>query len=179
VADERALPVVVQDAVRDSDAVASVSDIKEAVVVVLIMVAIGAELNVVNPDIVSGLDTNGIASFGENIGDLHITDDDIALLVDTEADTDERRTSLAEDSFVGADPDGNVTGDCSGDVDDRSGVAGQSRGESRETGHGGDSAALSTSSSRSITSGSGISWCSPLSDLSRCSQNKRSESQSK
>lgn len=51
VPDERRFPVVVQVGVGDGDEVSGVGDVEKAVVVVLVMVAVGGEVEVVDPDV--------------------------------------------------------------------------------------------------------------------------------
>lgn len=51
VADERGLPVVVEEGVGDSDEVSGVGDVKKTIVVVLVVVTVGGEVEVVDPDI--------------------------------------------------------------------------------------------------------------------------------
>lgn len=70
VSDQRSLPVIMQIRVRDRDGVDTVSEIKQAIVVILVMVAVGPELDVVNPNAVGRLDGEGVAGIGENFVDL-------------------------------------------------------------------------------------------------------------
>lgn len=51
VSDEGCLPVVVDEGVGDGDPVSSVSDVQESVIVVLVVVEVGREINVINPDV--------------------------------------------------------------------------------------------------------------------------------
>lgn len=51
VADEGGLPVVVDEGVGECDVVSSVGHIEESIVVVLVVVTVGGEINVINPDI--------------------------------------------------------------------------------------------------------------------------------
>ena len=51
VADERGLPVVVEEGVGDGNEVSGVGDVKETIVVVLVVITVGGEVEVVDPDI--------------------------------------------------------------------------------------------------------------------------------
>jgi hypothetical protein len=51
VSDERCLPVVVDEGVGEGDVVGCVGNIEETVIVVLVVIAVGREINVVNPDV--------------------------------------------------------------------------------------------------------------------------------
>lgn len=64
-------------------------DVQKTVVVVLVVVHVGEELNVVDPDVGGELKTDSITGAGENLGDLDVADDDVALLVDSESDSDQ------------------------------------------------------------------------------------------
>ena len=103
--DEGSLPVIVEVAVRDGDTSASVGDIKKSftwlisqiqsfsqsiltVIEVLIVIQVGAEVNVINPDLLGCLDAD-VISRGQTFGDLEVADDDIARVEDTETDTSE------------------------------------------------------------------------------------------
>jgi hypothetical protein len=86
VAYERALPVVVDVGVRDSNPVRCMGDVNEAIIIVLVMVQVAGEVAVVNPDILRSLDGDGVTIIGEDLGDLHVADNDVGLLVDSETD---------------------------------------------------------------------------------------------
>jgi hypothetical protein len=51
VADERGLPVVVDVAVGDGDEVSGVGEVNQSIVVVLVVVTVGREVDVVDPDV--------------------------------------------------------------------------------------------------------------------------------
>lgn len=87
VADQRCLPVVVDVRVRHGHVVTGVGDVDQAVVVVLVVVQVAGDVDVVDPDVVGGLDGDGVTVVGQNLGDLHVTDDNVGLPVDGEADT--------------------------------------------------------------------------------------------
>jgi hypothetical protein len=65
VSDERGLPVVMEVRVGNRDGVGAVRDVEETVVVVLVMITVGREVNVVDPDAVRGLDAKSVTSLGE------------------------------------------------------------------------------------------------------------------
>lgn len=51
------------------------------------MVPVTGNIDVVNPNLVSRLDTHSITNFGEDFGDFDIANDDVALLKNTESDS--------------------------------------------------------------------------------------------
>jgi hypothetical protein len=51
VADEGGLPVIMEEGVGDGDVVGGVGDVEETVVVVLVVVTVGREVEVVDPDV--------------------------------------------------------------------------------------------------------------------------------
>jgi hypothetical protein len=55
----------------------------------LVMVNIAGEVDVINPDLGSLLDGNGITGFGQDLGDLQVAENDIGLFQYTESNTDE------------------------------------------------------------------------------------------
>ena len=65
VANEGCLPVVVDVGVGDSDKVGGVGEIDQAIVVVLVMVLVGGDVDVVDPD-VGGLLFTGISIFSKS-----------------------------------------------------------------------------------------------------------------
>jgi hypothetical protein len=87
VADKRCLPVVGELRPRNGDTVRAMGNVEETIVVVLVMVAVRGKVNVVNPDLGRLLDTDGITSTGEHLGDLEVTDDNVLDLNDTDANT--------------------------------------------------------------------------------------------
>ena len=54
---------------------------------VLVVVAVAGEVDVVDPDVRRGLDADGVARRGENLGDLEVAQDDVGLVQDAHADT--------------------------------------------------------------------------------------------
>lgn len=70
VSHQRRLPVVVQVRVRDCDTVASVGDVEQAIVVVLVVVPIGREIDVIDPNAVSLLDSDGVTCISQHFADL-------------------------------------------------------------------------------------------------------------
>lgn len=51
VANKRGLPVVVKESVSDGDEVGGVGDIEKTVIVILVVVTVGREIEVVDPDV--------------------------------------------------------------------------------------------------------------------------------
>ena len=86
VADEGDLVVVVKVGVGDGDPLGAVVDIDTTVVEVLVGSQVGGNLNVVNPDVLGGLDGNAITVGGLDLGDLQVSDDDVVGLVDLKTD---------------------------------------------------------------------------------------------
>jgi hypothetical protein len=87
VADQGRLVVVVDVAVGDGDPVRGVGDVNEAVVVVLAVVQVRRDVDVVDPDVLGGLDGDGVTIVGQDLGDLHVADNDVGLAVDGQTDT--------------------------------------------------------------------------------------------
>jgi hypothetical protein len=132
VADERRLPVVVQYRVGDAHESASVRDINETVVKVFVVITVGGNIDVVNPDLGSRLDRDGISGAGENLGHLEVSDDHVVLLNHAQADSDEGGARLAQDGLVGADFDDGVACDCARHENDLGGIVSEGRGKRRE-----------------------------------------------
>ena len=59
-------------------------DVKETVVVVLVVVQIARKIDMVDPDVVRCLNANGITNVRKDLRDLDVADDDVGLLKDTE-----------------------------------------------------------------------------------------------
>lgn len=53
------------------------------------MVQVRGQIDVVNPDVAGGLDTNGITGIGKNLGNLQVPDNDIFRVFDTETNADQ------------------------------------------------------------------------------------------
>lgn len=121
VADERGLPVVVQVAVADGDVVRAVGDVEKTVVVVLVVVHVGRQVKVVEPDVAGGLDGEGVAGISEDLADLDVADDDVGRLLDAKADTLQGGTSRSNDGLVRGDVD--LVGASNDTVDDDDGGA--------------------------------------------------------
>lgn len=77
---------VVEVRVRDRNAVDAVSEVKQAVIVILIMVEVAGEIDMVDPNVVGCLDGKGITNVRDDLRDLDVTDDDVGLFKDTETD---------------------------------------------------------------------------------------------
>ena len=76
--------VVMEIRVRHSDPVGGVSDVNQAVVVVLVLVEVAAELEVIEPDVGGLLDGDAITA--HNPGELQVADDDVLGILDREID---------------------------------------------------------------------------------------------
>ena len=134
VADEGALPMVVEVRVGDGNPLAGVGDVDEAVVVVLVVVHVIGHIDVVNPDVLGVLDGENVAVLCHDLGHLHVPDNDVGLLVDGETNTRHAchrvagsvtlpylqtrhgrtrltRARCSNDGLVGLDADLGVTGD--------------------------------------------------------------------
>ena len=85
--DERALPVVVEEGVGDGDVVGSVGYVEKPVVVVLVVVAIGAEIDVVDPDVLSDLDGDCVAAYDFGYGE--VADYDVLYVLDGQGEARE------------------------------------------------------------------------------------------
>jgi hypothetical protein len=152
VADQRSLPVVVEVGVGDSNVLATVSDINETIVVVLVVSSVTGDIDVIDPDIVSLLDTDGVTSISKDLANLQVPDDDVVLLKDTKTDTNERCTSGTENRFVRANFDNSVATDGTGDDHNFGGVVGESASKVCE-GRDSDSGATNTTLGPSALSG--------------------------
>ena len=87
VADESSFKVIMDVAIGESDIVTTMGNIKETIVVVLVVIQVAREVDVVNPDVRRRLYANRVANIGKNLGDSNVSDNDVALVLDVEADT--------------------------------------------------------------------------------------------
>lgn len=78
--------VVMNVAVRDGNPLAGVGHIDQAVVVVLVVGQVTRQVNVVDPDIVGRLNSDGVAIFSEDLADLQVSQNDVGLPVDGQTD---------------------------------------------------------------------------------------------
>lgn len=125
VADERGLVVVVEVRVADGQVVGAVAEVREPVVEVLARVLVGAQVQVVEPDVGRGLHADGVAAgiAGWDFADGEVLDDDVLRIADKQAKACEARGGVdAEDGLVAADADLCAAGDLALDVDDGCGV---------------------------------------------------------
>ena len=145
-ADEGSLPVVVEVGVGNGDIVNSVSNIEKTIIVVLVVVLVGAQVEVVNPDITGRLDGNRISA--NDLGDGQVANDDILDILNSEREARELGSrALSNDGLVGSDLD--VASGCNSSRDDNDfgSVTSNSGGELREGGNGSCSATNASSSS--------------------------------
>ncbi len=105
VADEGGLEMIVEEVVGEGDEVGAVGDVKQAVVEVLVLVPVGGQVAVVDPDVLGRLDADSVAVRGGDLEDLHVAQDDVVGLVDVEADALDRAAGLAVDGLIRGDTD--------------------------------------------------------------------------
>lgn len=77
VSHERRLPVIVKHTVRHTHVGAPVGDVKQTIVVVLVVVLVRGKINVVDPYLHRGLNPDRITSLGEHLANLEIADDHV------------------------------------------------------------------------------------------------------
>lgn len=77
--------MIMEVAVGDGDPVRGVSDVDQAVVVILVLAKVAADIKVIEPDI-GGL-LNGDAITTLDLAELQVADDDVLDLLDCEVDT--------------------------------------------------------------------------------------------
>jgi hypothetical protein len=102
-----------------------VAEICQAVVEVFAGVLIGAEVQVVEPDVGRGLHADGVAACvaGGDFADGDVADDDVLCVADEEAEACQARGGVeAEDGLVAADADFGSARDLAFDVDCGCGV---------------------------------------------------------
>ena len=155
VADEIRLPVVVEISIADGHVVRGVRHVQQAVVVVLVVRQVRRQVAVVDPNVLRGLDADGIAVLRQHLGHAQVAHDDVLDLVDVHADADQlckdirRRevkggieekeegdkgngfrtgAALANDRRVAANADLGGAGDGAADDNDLGAVAGNGRG---------------------------------------------------
>ena len=125
VADQRGLVVVVEVRVADGQVVGAVAEVRQAVVEVLARVLVGAQVQVVEPDVGRGLHADGVAACvaGGDFADGEVLDDDVLCIADKQAKACEAGGGVdAEDGLVAADANLCAAGDLALDVDDGCGV---------------------------------------------------------
>lgn len=147
VANKRVLVVVVEVGVGHGNPVGGVGNVEETIVEVLAVVSVGGEVAVVDPDVGGGLDANGIAVVGDNLGDGKVTDDDVGDVLDVETDSNQRGAGVANNGLVRANADLGAAGDLALDNNDVGLVSLGSRAELGERGYSGGGATRAASSS--------------------------------
>lgn len=105
VADQGGLEVVVDVAIGDSDIVCAPGNIQETIVVVLARAQVGAQVNVINPDICRRLDTNSVAIGLLDLGNGQVTNDDVLDALDIQTNAGELGALLADNGLVRLDTD--------------------------------------------------------------------------
>jgi hypothetical protein len=87
VTNKRGFPVVVKNAARHGNLISSVGDVEKAIVVVLVMVLVGRQIDVVDPNLRGLLNADSISCLSKNLANFNVTDDDIGLLEHTKSNT--------------------------------------------------------------------------------------------
>lgn len=145
VADEGALPVVVDEGVGEGDPVGGVGDVEETVVVVLADVQVAGEIDVVDPDVGGLVNANGITVVGVDLTDSQVTDDDVGDLAHVDANTSEGSTAAStNDGLVALGPDAARASQVTLDDDDGRALGLSGLGEGGEVGDGGGGSASTT-----------------------------------
>jgi hypothetical protein len=80
--------VIVDVGIADSDPVAAMRDIKESVVVDLVRGQITRKINMIDPDVGSGIKANGIACIVEDIFNLQVAKNDVACAFHSESNAE-------------------------------------------------------------------------------------------
>lgn len=131
VTNERDLVVVVEVSVGDGDPVGGVGDIAKTIVVVLAMVHVAGKVHVVDPNVGSCLDADGIARVCENLGHGQVANYDIGDVLDVQTDTLELGRGVdTKDGLVTGWTSLNVSFQSALDVDDSRSVGRNRFGES-------------------------------------------------
>lgn len=159
VSDKGRLVVVVEEGVGDGNPVRAVVDVKETIVVVLAVVLVRRQVAVVNPDVGGGLDVDGIAVGGLDLGDGKVADDDVGNTLDIQTNARELSTAGTDNGGVGGHLDLGSTRDGALDVDDLGAGSGGSLSElsqSRDSGGGTALATLGTAVLGGVTNGASL-----------------------
>ena len=80
---KRRLVVVMEQRIADSDKIAAVGDVEQAVIVVLVVLKVRRQIAVIDPDVARSLDGDGVTLARKHLGDLEVTQDDIATALDS------------------------------------------------------------------------------------------------
>jgi hypothetical protein len=78
--------VVMEVVVRNGHKVGGVGQVNQAVVLVLVALPGGGQVAVVDPDVLGEVDGDGITPGGLDLADGHVTDDDVLLAEEGQAD---------------------------------------------------------------------------------------------
>lgn len=84
--------------VGDGHPLASVRDIEQTVVIVLVMRQIGGQVAVVNPHVGRLLDANGVTVLGYDLADLQVAHDDVRLVLNIEANASNGFSEISRSS---------------------------------------------------------------------------------
>lgn len=145
--DERGLPVIVDEGVGDGDVVSRVGKINGPIIVVLVVISVGGDVDVVKPDVGRLLDGQGIAVLRKDLGDVQIADNDVTDILDDDTEAGELDGGrLSNDRGVSSDFDSRGgSGDRSTEEDNLFGITTHG---SSELGVGRDSSGRSARTSR-------------------------------
>lgn len=88
--------MVMEVRVRDGNKVGCMRQVHQPIIHVLIDFTIARQVAVVNPHIGGQLDRDAVAVIREDLADLHVADNDVALLEDCEADALQGWAALLE-----------------------------------------------------------------------------------
>lgn len=118
VADEHRLPMIMQFAPGYGDIGTAMGDIAEAIIVILIVIAVGREVDVVDPNFRSLLNSDSITRIGKDLFYNEVADDYVGNLDDANANTGESDArSSSQDGCVRSwlDNGGSSEGCCQND----------------------------------------------------------------
>ena len=117
---KRSLKVIVEVSVANSQIIRAMAEIRKSVVEVFVVGLVGAEVQVVQPDVGRGLHADGVAAgvARGHFADGDVADDDVFRVAHEEPEAGQGGGGVqAEEGFVAADADFGAAGDLAFDVD--------------------------------------------------------------
>ena len=109
-ANKRCFPVIMKAGVGDSNVVGGVCDVTQPIIVILIMVHVGAEITVIDPDIRRLLNPDGVVVVRHNSRDCQILYYDIRYFFDVKSNATEARLRVRlKYGLVAADVNGGAS----------------------------------------------------------------------
>lgn len=132
VANERGLEVIVEVSIANSQVIRPMAEIRQPVVKVLVVRLIGAEIQVVEPDVSRGLHADGVAArvAGRHFADGQVADDHVFGVADEQPEACEPGGGVgAQEGLVAADADFGAAGDFAFDDNGGGGVVFDGGGE--------------------------------------------------